>query len=202
MKTQTHHHRYRVFLSWMTNGTFCCVHFISNFGEKETNMDVMFCPVNMFGCEIKHEEAKKKAMCLCSNGCISRKEWRQKLWAWTDQHGQMACDNGWENSALTCWFWSELVPVGSAHSQEPVTQVQVEALLRCYSADNLKTTRGLGQDSARYLEDHPWKTEPVSHKEANMKVKVEQEVKFQKDSITNLTEKHQNLKPCNRYRNK
>lgn len=38
---------------------------------------------------------------------------------------------------LTCWFWSELVPVGSAHRQEPVAQVQVVALLRCYAAHHL-----------------------------------------------------------------
>lgn len=79
-----------------------------------------------------------------------RQKCRQELWARTGRHGQMAWDGGWENSALTCWFWSELVPVGSAHGQEPISQVQVEALLRCYTADhlNIKTARSTrwGQD--------------------------------------------------------
>lgn len=43
-----------------------------------------------------------------------------------------------EYPGLTCWFWGELVPVGGAHGQQTVAQVQVEALLRCYTADHLR----------------------------------------------------------------
>lgn len=81
---------------------------------------------------------------LLSNGWVSwnaAKNADRNFAAWSGQHGQMAWDGGWENSGfLTCWFWSELVPVGSAHGQEPVAQVQVVALLCCYAADHLNTT--------------------------------------------------------------
>lgn len=52
----------------------------------------------------------------------------------------MARDDGQEYPGLTCWFWGELVPVGGAHGQETVAQVQVEALLCCYTADHLRVS--------------------------------------------------------------
>lgn len=55
--------------------------------------------------------------------------------------GQMAWEGGQEYSGLTCWFWCELVPVGGAHGQETVAQVQVEALLCCYTADHLSMNK-------------------------------------------------------------
>lgn len=42
---------------------------------------------------------------------------------------------------LTCRLGSELVPVGGAHSQQPVAQVQVKPLLSSYATHHLEEER-------------------------------------------------------------
>lgn len=78
---------------------------------------------------------------------------KHKVWIFelqSGQHVQMAGDDSEKinetkkkNSGITCWFWSELVPIGRTHGQEPIAQVQVEALLRCYATHHLNTTTEL-----------------------------------------------------------
>lgn len=38
----------------------------------------------------------------------------------------------------TSWFWREFVPVRCANGQQPVSEVQIKALLRCHSANDLR----------------------------------------------------------------
>lgn len=52
-------------------------------------------------------------------------------------------------AALTCRLGGELVPVGGAHSQQPVAQVQVEALLSSHTTHHLQEGPAFRQVFAR-----------------------------------------------------
>lgn len=50
--------------------------------------------------------------------------------------------------SLTCRLGSELVPVGSAHGQQPVAQVQVKPLLSSDAAHHLEEERRIQSPAA------------------------------------------------------